>query len=100
MIENACKYSPPDSRVEINALREDRYGRAGCGLIVANLPGDAGWPDSAKVFQKYYRSPHAKRQVGSGLGLFLIANLANLLGGEIRYDPTPTQVRFRLWLPM
>lgn len=100
MIENACKYSPRDSRVEINAWREDKSGRAGFGLIVANLPGDAGWPDSAKVFQKYYRSAHAKRQVGSGLGLFLIANLANLLGGEIRYDPTSTQVRFRLWLPM
>lgn len=100
MIDNACKYSPPDSRVQVHVSSAPRAGQAGCRLSVTNLPGAAGWPDATKVFQKYYRSAHAKRQVGSGLGLFLISGLAYLLRGEIRYDPTPTHIRFVLWLPM
>jgi len=100
MIDNACKYSPPESRVQVQLSPMPRAGQAGCRLTVVNLPGNAGWPDATRVFQKYYRSAHAKRQVGSGLGLFLISGLARLLGGEIRYDPTPTHVRFVLWLPL
>ena len=100
MIDNACKYSPAKSRVQVQVAPMQRGGHAGCSLGVVNLPGDAGWPDATRVFEKYYRSAHAKRQVGSGLGLFLISGLAQLLDGEIWYDPTPTHVRFVLWLPM
>jgi len=100
MIDNACKYSPPESRVQVHLSPAPWAGQAGCSLSVVNLPGAAGWPDATRVFEKYYRSAHARRQVGSGLGLFLISGLAHLLGGEIRYDPTPTHVRFVLWLPL
>jgi hypothetical protein len=33
------------------------------------------------------------------LGLFLVANLASMLGGLCRYAPDDTHVRFELWLP-
>jgi signal transduction histidine kinase len=51
------------------------------------------------VFQKYYRSSGAQSISGTGLGLFLVASLAQMLGGTCRYLPDDTHVRFELWLP-
>lgn len=72
---------------------------AGHAIRIANPPGPAGWPDPANVFQKYYRAPHAQRQSGAGLGLFLVDSLARLLGGHVDYVPTGTEVAFVCWLP-
>ena len=68
-------------------------------VIVENDAGQAGLPDPAKVFQKYYRSHRAQSQIGSGLGLYLVQGLVRLLGGGIAYEPLSNRVRFRLWLP-
>lgn len=95
MLNNACKYCPADSEVQLladTALQED--GRRCLFISVSNLPGHAGWPDAKQVFEKYYRSPHARRQVGSGLGLFLMAGWAQVLGGQVSYQPTDTHIRF------
>ncbi|WP_326544101.1 sensor histidine kinase [Pseudorhodoferax sp.] len=104
LIDNACKYSPAGSRVQLSLaahtdLQDPARPRAGFVVDVANLPGAAGWPDAQRLFAKYYRSPFARRSTGSGLGLYLVAGLARRLDGHIRYEPTPEQVRFRLWLP-
>jgi nitrogen-specific signal transduction histidine kinase len=34
------------------------------------------------------------------LGLFLALNLAQQIGAELRYQPTPTHTCFELWLPI
>ena len=97
LADNALKYSPPKSTVTMDVLETD--APPGIRLGCANLPGNAGWPDPKKLFTKYYRSPEARRQTGSGLGLYLAAELARELGGRLSYAPTPTHVRFELWLP-
>lgn len=104
LIDNACKYSPADSTVQVSLTPQDdsqdpAHPRAGFAVDVANLPGAAGWPDAAQLFTKYYRHPFARRSTGSGLGLYLVAGLVQRLQGHIRYQPTPEQIRFRLWLP-
>jgi signal transduction histidine kinase len=74
-------------------------GRSGLSLRVSNAPGVAGLPDADQVFAKYYRSPAAQRQSGTGLGLFLSHNLAQQIGAELRYQPTDSLIQFELWLP-
>ncbi len=101
LLENACKYSPPASVVTLRC----RVLAAGAmsetvELAVSNLPGQAGWPDPDRVFEKYWRSPKAQRVSGTGLGLYLVHSLAQTLGGNIAYAPEPQQVRFVLTLPM
>lgn len=76
-----------------------RDGRSGVEIRVTNEPGEAGWPDPDRVFRKYYRSPGARRGSGSGLGLYLVAGLARMLGGAAEYRPTSAQVQFVVWLP-
>ena len=100
MMDNARKYSQDQSRIEVAILRKTHGTQPGYQVSVSNLPGDAGFPDPEHVFDKYYRSPQAHRQIGSGLGLFLVSGLARLLGGEIRYESDETHVRFVLWLPI
>ena len=100
LIDNACRYSPQDSRVVVNLSRECDANNVMLRLCVRNLPGDAGWPDPSKLFEKYYRSAHAQRQTGSGMGLYLIAGLASMMGGRLEYQPTKNQIQFVFWLPL
>jgi signal transduction histidine kinase len=68
-------------------------------VSVTNRPGLAARPDPHRVFLKYYRSPGAMKQSGTGLGLFLVARLAQRLGGRCELRPDDQHVRFDLWLP-
>ncbi len=100
LIDNALKYGDPQQPVQL-ALQPQVHadGRAGWLLSVCNAPGPAGWPQAEQVFAKYYRSPAAQRQSGTGLGLFLSHNLARQLGGELRFSPDTQHICFELWLP-
>jgi signal transduction histidine kinase len=97
LLENACKYAPQETPIHVRLWHET--DKQTIGLEVRNQPDSAGWPDGARVFDKYYRSPHARRQAGTGLGLYLVRNLVQTLGGQIRYAPDNTWVRFVIELP-
>jgi signal transduction histidine kinase len=96
LIENALKYSRPESHVNV-IMRPKAMGQ----LVIwfENEEGAAGLPDPARVFEKYYRSSRAMSQIGSGLGLYLVQGLVRNLGGGITYEPEEGRARFRLWLP-
>ncbi|MBK5915447.1 hypothetical protein CCR84_14155 [Rhodocyclus purpureus] len=99
LLHNAAAYGDPVAPVTVS-LRSARYEhRDGTRICIGNIPGLAGWPDQQQLFSKYYRSPGAQRESGSGLGLYLARQLASSLGGWLRYCPTDTEVRFELWLP-
>lgn len=100
VLENAYKYSAPETPIELElSARAGPNGKAGWCWRVENAVGAACWPDPDKVFDKYYRSPHAQRQSGSGLGLFLVKSLLELMHGQVVYTPLADRVRFEVWLP-
>ena len=102
LLENAFKYAQTDSPIHLSLHDQpgqDGVSRVAC-LTVSNWPGAAGWPEPDKVFDKYYRSPHARRQAGSGLGLFLVRNLVQVLGARIDYAPDAQHIRFVVRLPV
>lgn len=96
LIDNALKYSPPGTPIAISAAVSPHGGVA---IEFSNRPRLGQWPDAAALFRKFYRAPGSRSVIGSGLGLFLSQRLAEHLGGSIAYDPTESEVRFRLWLP-
>lgn len=100
VLENAYKYSAPETPIELElATSAGPNGISGWCWQVENTVGAAGFPDADKVFDKYYRSPHAQRQSGSGLGLFLVKSLLDLMHGQVIYTPLTYHVRFEVWLP-
>ena len=95
LLDNALKYSSPESLIEVRL-----QGRAdGVWLTVSNVVGPAGEPDAQRLFSKYYRAPAAQAKSGSGLGLYLSRQLAQLLGVQLHYQPQGGRLEFTLCLP-
>jgi K+-sensing histidine kinase KdpD len=100
LIDNAVKYGKEGEPVVI-AVSSQTYGdQAWARVAVANRPGNAGMPDSKQVFSKYYRAPKAYEKTGSGLGLYLIQNIAAALGAQLAYEPDADKVIFTLRIAM
>ena len=99
LVENALKYSPVQSMVQVSARCQVHRRRPGILVSVTNAVGSAGMPEARQVFKKYYRGARAHSKTGSGLGLYLVHSVARLLGGWVRYAPADGQVRFEFWLP-
>ena len=103
LLDNALKYSPPGSVVQLRVRQGMHEGLRGCELSVENevalRAGVATFPDEEQLFKKYYRADSARRHSGSGLGLYLVANFVRLLGGAVRYERQELSVRFIVWLP-
>jgi signal transduction histidine kinase len=103
LLDNALKYSPPGSAVQLRVRQGMHEGLRGCELSVENevalRAGVATFPDEEQLFKKYYRADSARRHSGSGLGLYLVANFVRLLGGAVRYERQELSVRFTVWLP-
>lgn len=86
LLDNALKYSAPDSPVDVRVASEGTGGGR-WRVEVTNTPGRAGRPDAQRVFSKYYRSEGAQHSTGSGQGLYLVDGLARHLGLEIVCRP-------------
>ena len=102
LIDNARKYRATDSAIAIAVGIENEgiaFAQKGVFFTIANQVGNSGFPDSNRIFEKYYRSPGAMKSSGTGLGLFLVSNLSQKMGIHCQYVPTPKLVRFELWFP-
>jgi two-component system sensor histidine kinase MprB len=74
VIENACKWSPPDRPVEVT-LRD--------GVFRVRDYGPGFKPsDIAHVFDRFYRADESRRLPGSGLGLSIVRQAAEAYGGN------------------
>lgn len=95
LLDNALKYSEPESPVTMTASLND----AGVfTLVVENEVGSAGTPDPASVFSRYYRGEHAHTSPGTGLGLYLVKSICDILGGTITAQSTVEKVHFSVTL--
>lgn len=104
LLDNAIKYSPAETPIMLVASSTSSDGEAGVKIEVINRTGEAGAPDPAKLYTKYYRNKRAHHQPGSGLGLFLVSSWVRALGGTIDYqllqnDDGSQSVSFELLLP-
>lgn len=88
LLDNALTYAARDTLVTlVLSAPEPNFW---C-LQVSNVVGKVGRPDPTRVFTKYYRAEAAHQYTGSGLGLFLIHQLAQMTKGRLALQ-TPTQV--------
>jgi len=99
LLENAIKYSPQESKIYIETSTQEINGEPGVHIQFINDSGAMGAPDPEQVFKKYYRNTSATKISGSGLGLYLVHALMQLLGGQILYQSQHKKVIFKLWIP-
>jgi signal transduction histidine kinase len=91
LLDNALKYSEPGSPVAMIASLDDAGGFT---LVVENAVGSAGIPDPASVFSRYYRGEHAHTSPGTGLGLYLVKSICDILGATITTRSTLEKIYF------
>ncbi|MBI3402455.1 MAG: HAMP domain-containing histidine kinase [Acidobacteria bacterium] len=98
LIENAIKYSPPDSPIAVTCSSAN-----GSNIVEVQDRG-IGIPraEQEKIFEKFYRGHHAAglNVQGVGIGLALVKHVAESHGGSVSVESEPGDgSRFRLHLP-
>lgn len=95
LVDNAAKYSPHGSRIEIGStLRSE-----GVELWVADQ-GPGIPPEAAeRVFARFGRVDSGRGIAGSGLGLPIVKAIAESHGGSVGFVSSPGGTRFSLMLP-
>jgi signal transduction histidine kinase len=96
LIDNAIKYSPPDSEVVVRVHNDG----ADAVLVEVQNDGENISPElRARIFEKFIRGKHAENVHGVGLGLFLVNWIAQLHGGRAEVESADGINTFRLVLP-
>jgi signal transduction histidine kinase len=95
LLENAVKYAPPESRIEIDWMLVEGVARIGVSDEGPGIPPE--WRE--RIFE-----PYARRETntarGSGIGLYAARRLAESMGGRLWCEPSATGgARFVLALP-
>jgi len=78
LVENAVKYAPPGSAIDMSASASDRE------VVVEVADRGPGIPvgEEARIFEKFYRAKPA-REGGVGLGLTICRGIVEAHGGRI-----------------
>jgi signal transduction histidine kinase len=86
LIDNAIRYTP-SGRVEVMLVEHDdritsSVTDSGIGISIEEYP---------RIFQEFYRSETARAEVelGTGLGLPIVNQIAKLYQGNVEMDSTP-----------
>lgn len=94
LLSNACKYSPPDTDVQVTfktdtiAIKEKEPAQP---MVVCSVQ-DNGYgiseEDQEKLFTKFFRSedPNIRQATGTGLGLSITKGIIELHGGRIWFE--------------
>lgn len=97
LIDNAIKYSPPDSSIEIGTAHSSELTQIwvkdqGVGVSSRDLP---------HIFERFYRvdKGRSREKGGTGLGLSIVKHIIQLHGGSVQAESglgQGTTVRIRL----
>jgi signal transduction histidine kinase len=96
LIDNAAKYSPEGSPVEVRAAAVNGH----VVVAVADHGGGIAPEDQSLIFEKFGRVRGTSGKPGTGLGLYIARAIAEAHGGTLEVSSTPgTGSTFTLELP-
>ncbi|MEI8387615.1 MAG: PAS domain-containing protein [Verrucomicrobiota bacterium] len=96
LLENALKYSPPDTVVELGV-------EAGPDSLTLSVRDRGiGVPEAERqfLFDAFSRASNVGDRPGSGLGLFIAQKCVQAHGGQLRYAPQPGGSFFSVTIPL
>lgn len=98
LLENAAKYSPTDSTIDVQLTTADRH----IILRVADQGQGIAKENRQKVFERFYREDesHSNKVAGSGIGLSIVKMIIEKYHGKITIrDNEPVGTIFTVYLP-
>ncbi|MDQ6638859.1 MAG: sensor histidine kinase, partial [Pseudomonadota bacterium] len=84
LVDNAIRYGPPGSRVEVRVDHDDGAARLRVDDAGPGIPAS----DRARVFDRFYRRAGAGEE-GSGLGLAIVKTVAERHGATLTLADSP-----------
>lgn len=97
VLDNALKYSPPDSAV---AIRVRANGQA-VFIDVTDHGAGISPEDNARIFERFYRGRSVRNRIpGSGLGLNIAYSIMQAHHGDLTVTSQPGETTFRMTLPV
>jgi len=96
LIDNALRYVPRGSRVDVQVAR-GADGRSAVLGVADNGPGIPA-AERERVFDRFYRVPDAPTG-GSGLGLAIVAEIAQTHGAQVALEDAQPGLRVRVTFP-
>jgi two-component system sensor histidine kinase KdpD len=84
VLDNALKYSPPASTIEIEAT-----GNGSVTIAIRNSGSTIPEPEQARIFERFYRGAQARRIPGTGMGLAIVRRIAQAHGGTLAVSSSP-----------
>jgi two-component system sensor histidine kinase MprB len=82
LLDNADKFSPPGSPVDVRLAPVDGRARLEVADHGPGIPAE----DRERVFDRFYRSAASRTLPGSGLGLAIVAQVVADHGGSVRAE--------------
>ena len=100
LVDNAAKYTPPGTTIEVRGGRVGQRTSDAVWLAVTdNGPGVTA-AERAALFTPQFRGANAAGRPGQGLGLPLARRMIEHQGGLLTVAPAPgTGLTFTVWLP-
>lgn len=83
LLENAVKYSPPESRISITVSEEKTELKVTVGDEGPPIPRE----DYDRLFDKFYRLKGSKHVAGTGLGLSICKGIIEAHSGRVWVEP-------------
>jgi signal transduction histidine kinase len=96
LADNAAKYSPDGSRIELGSTQWDDVVELWVSDEGPGIPNDA----RERIFERFGRVDTGRGVGGSGLGLPIVAAIADAHGGYVALDSGPGGSRFGIVLPV
>ena len=85
LVDNAVKYTPLGGKVTVSVQEYEMFVR----IDVADTGIGISEEETAKIFARFYRSPHVQEERGVGLGLYLAREILHREGGYIKVASVP-----------
>lgn len=96
LFDNARKYSPEGTPIEVRVAGDDRRVTVDVGNAGNGIPPQ----DREAIFERFRRADGSGAP-GAGLGLYISRGLVRAHGGELEVDDVPEGgTRFTFWLPV
>jgi len=96
LVENALRHTPKGTRIGVRLLQDYQTGI--CLTVEDDGPG-AKSEDLPRLTHRFYRGERSRTTPGNGLGLSLVAAVAELHGAELRLENIKPGLRVGFWFP-
>jgi signal transduction histidine kinase len=95
LLDNAVKYSPAGSAIEVAASG----GGGTIHLAVRNGGPPIPERERRRIFERFYRGGQAQGIPGTGMGLPIVRQIAQAHGGNVAVTSSERSTEFRVSLP-